>query len=115
MMRLTDLNPKWFNEGGGRSGQGVSFDCPHCVAAGHVRGGRTQRLGVPFTNPLDGGAPVDLKAPRSWWPALGSDTIPDGTHWQRTGDTFETLTLSPSVDASASGHWHGFVRNGAIV
>jgi hypothetical protein len=32
--------------------------------------------------------------------------------WQRTGETFETLTLTPSVDCSAWGHWHGFITNG---
>ncbi len=37
-------------------------------------------------------------------------------YWQRTGDTFETLTLTPSVDAASHGvgHWHGFITNGEI-
>ena len=34
--------------------------------------------------------------------------------WKRTGENFETLTLTPSVDASAEGHWHGFITNGNI-
>ncbi len=41
----------------------------------------------------------------------------DGSNhiWDLQGqDDFESLTLSPSVDASASGHWHGFVRLGDI-
>lgn len=25
------------------------------------------------------------------------------------------LTVTPSIDASASGHWHGFITNGEIV
>lgn len=25
-----------------------------------------------------------------------------------------TLTLTPSVDASKHGHWHGFITNGEI-
>jgi hypothetical protein len=38
--------------------------------------------------------------------------FPDAKHWQRTGDTFENLTLSPSLDFSARGEWHGSITNG---
>lgn len=35
--------------------------------------------------------------------------------WNLQGqEDFETLTLTPSIDASASGHWHGYIRNGQI-
>lgn len=34
--------------------------------------------------------------------------------WTRDGDNFDTLTISPSVDASATGHWHGFIQGGQI-
>jgi hypothetical protein len=27
---------------------------------------------------------------------------------------FDQISVSPSLDASAAGHWHGFIRNGAI-
>jgi|CXWL01.1.fsa_nt_gi hypothetical protein len=68
---------------------GITFDCPvH----------KTHRLGVMFANPIDG-LPPDSSA----------------THlWQRSGDTFETMTLEPSVDASKVGCWHGKVTNGEI-
>jgi hypothetical protein len=42
----------------------------------------------------------------------GQAVGPPGTLWRRTGTTFEKLTLSPSVDASNSGHWHGLVELG---
>lgn len=29
--------------------------------------------------------------------------------------TFETMTVTPSIDGSAGGLWHGFITNGAIV
>jgi hypothetical protein len=35
--------------------------------------------------------------------------------WTLVGDSFESLTISPSVDASAAGHWHGFIQAGKIV
>jgi hypothetical protein len=92
-MRLIDLKPRWWALTG-RHGQGVSFDCPHCVEA---RVARPQRIAVAFENPLDGG-----------------ERAPDDTHWTRTGDTFDGLTLNPSIDGSHLGHWHGWVTAGAI-
>jgi hypothetical protein len=99
-MKLTDLNPRWTGIGGG-SGiiTGVTFDCPHC---------RTQRLGVTFKNAID---------PNGWL-AKGVTRHHDKNEWDREGETFETLTLTPSVDTSRAdfeGHWHGYIRNGEIV
>lgn len=111
-MKLKDLAPHWSVDadiviGGearhykGRMGMGITFACPHCVALypGVMdRGGPVQFLGVWFANPIDGKPPTD-----------------DAKHlWQRTGESFKNLTLSPSVDASELGHWHGFIRNGEI-
>jgi hypothetical protein len=31
------------------------------------------------------------------------------------GAAFQTGTVTPSIDASASGHWHGHITNGLIV
>jgi hypothetical protein len=86
-MRLVSLEPRWISRDG-RVGLGVSFLCPRCKA---------QRLFVAFETPLDGGAPLD-----------------ESRKWQRTGDTFDTLTLTPSIDASQSGHWHGWVEAGEV-
>jgi len=30
------------------------------------------------------------------------------------GGSFDTLTVTPSIDASASGNWHGLITNGEI-
>lgn len=96
-MRLTDLDPGWSvtSEGhaAGRTGMGITFKCP-C-------GCPDSYLGVFFANPTDGGAPAPPE-------------IDPKPRWQRTGDTFETLTLTPSIDASKSGHWHGHITNGNI-
>jgi hypothetical protein len=116
-LRLVDLNPHWISEwtppDGAltRHGQGVMFDCPHCVRAGIKSSeSRMVRIPVGFKNPIDGGPPFkdEIKADGQ---ARGRPL------WDRTGDTFETLTLSPSIDASKTheGGWHGFVQNGAIV
>jgi hypothetical protein len=34
--------------------------------------------------------------------------------WSIDRPDFETMNVTPSIDASASGHWHGFIRNGEI-
>ena len=107
-MRLTDLHPQFIGAGGEgiynadgspapeRFGIGIMCTCP-CGNCDELRD-----LYVPFTNPLDGGPLVN-----------------DGhATWQRTGDTFDTLTLTPSIlrsiDKGGCG-WHGFITNGEIL
>ncbi len=77
--RLVDCNPRWITgRYTGQSGdvvRGVHFDCPE----GHEGCSHT----IPFTPALDGTATAGWQR--------------NGAIWQRTGDTFETLTLSPSI------------------
>jgi hypothetical protein len=103
-VKLTDLNPSFIGAGGpgistrtaagelepvpARHGVGLSLDCPCGCGVGCY---------VPFANPLDGGPQYDAQG------------------WQRTGDTFETLTLSPSIQRLSGCKWHGFIRNGEII
>jgi len=104
-MRLTDLNPGFVGHGGPgiltkdrqpipfRHGVGIIFDCP-C--------GCDQPCYVDFKNPMDGGPTVGERGP----------------FWQRTGETFETLSLAPSIlRAKAKGGcgWHGFIRDGEVI
>lgn len=96
-MKLTELNPRWYvlHEGGPKSG--LTFDCPHC----HAR-----RLGVGFHH-------VGIEAIRDEEPDTHVGARPS---WVITGDqdthSFENVSLTPSVDASAFGCWHGFITNG---
>lgn len=111
-MKLIDLHPEFLGAGGEgisnadgspaveRVGVGVQFDCP-C--------GCDSPCFVPFANPLDGCEPIHTGK---------------NNGWQRTGDTFENLTLTPSIlrtrwtDSKGNEHgcgWHGFIRNGEIV
>lgn len=105
-MRLTDLQPKWIK----REEQlvGVTFLCPHCLKF---------RLVVAFA-PLLFHEQMDLihaligmeeEEKGNWIPAKS------GYAWKYTGTSFEALSITPSVDASKSGHWHGHVTSGAIV
>lgn len=103
-MRLTALAPRWVALHGWVGPDfliGVSFLCPHC---------QVQRLAVLFDPPID---PAGIKSEIGWplqWGWANGQPI-----WNRTGaDTFDTLTLMPSVDAGIAGHWHGFIENGEI-
>lgn len=101
-MRLVDLNPQFYRYGGEglrnargdpipeRLGVGLSCDCPCGCGA---------RMAVAFANPIRGGEPV---------------INPGENTWQREGDTFETLTLTPSIQRADPGgcRWHGFLTNG---
>jgi hypothetical protein len=35
--------------------------------------------------------------------------------WSMSSTDFETMTITPSIDASGAGHWHGYVTSGEIV
>ncbi len=106
-MQLLDLAPHWICTAQGRHGMGISLLCPACCK---------QRLAIWFKNPLDGGPAHDIEF-----------------LWERVGDTFETLSLSPSVDGSVPSkcpctrlgpdfagdefdvsHWHGYIRDGQV-
>lgn len=113
--RLADLEPHWviFHGKEGDSPDAIYFKCPE----GHD----DCKHVIPFTPALDG-------TPRT--PTEGR------AQWRRTGDTFETLTLEPSIRriqryanreaAIAAGclpdyitetlfcALHIFIRNGAI-
>lgn len=102
-MKLTDLEAHFLGYGGEgvfhngepiafRPGVGVAFNCP-CGG----RPGCAGPLFIPFANPLDGKPPPDE----------------DTRHgWQRTGETVETLSLTPSVLRVGGCAWHGFITNG---
>lgn len=78
---------------------GLSFDCPHCARSKvSFDDPRFCVIFVALENPIDAGRPFD----------------DCGKVWKRTGDTFETLTLSPSIDASKAhpDGWHGRIVAG---
>lgn len=102
-MRLTELEPTFVDAGGDgiynsdgtpatpRFGVGLASLCP-C--------GCGDRLYVAFANPIDGGSPY----------------INEGQPiWDRVGESFETLTLSPSILRVGGCGWHGFIRDGEII
>lgn len=114
-MKLLELEPRWFDVPGvGGAIDGVSFRCP--CAACLANPAKQVRLGVQFT-PIGVDrvvAAMTQKEKLRHVHELGTFDVPPGIIWKRTGETFETLTLSPSINAEASGHWHGFITKGEI-
>lgn len=98
-MKLTELNPRWLGE------HMFAFQCPHCLKAWLTC----------KSAPMEGGAQRTLIEQ-----AFGNDDYlvagsREETAWQISGRDFETMTVHPSIDASPSGCWHGFIKNGEIV
>jgi hypothetical protein len=104
-MKLVDLNPQFLSSGGDgvfradgskaqrREGVGVLFDCPCGDRA------EEHQCFIPFKNPIDGGPAIEIRG------------------WERTGETFDTLTLSPSILRSKEKGgcgWHGWIRGGEV-
>ncbi len=102
-VKLTDLDPRLVSHGGEgisdsktgepipeRKGVGMTFDCP-C-------GDCHERCYLQFTNPLDGGEECGGGHPT----------------WQRTGEDFETMTLTPSIQRMGDCRWHGYLTNGEL-
>jgi hypothetical protein len=103
-MRLTSLNPQFLSNGGPgitrsdtgepvpkTDGVGVMFDCP----CGNLD--EDHRCYVPFENPIGPGPHLNEKG------------------WKRTGETFEVLTLTPSILRIGDCGWHGFITNGEVI
>lgn len=125
-MKLTDLNPRWYTIEDNGPIVGLTFECPHCHALAKDTGkGSIERIGVPFYHV----ASVDMHNPAPP-PPEGEEAKPkpvfvratfaaadDPGHfvWSAAGDTFAELTLTPSIDASKAGHWHGFVTKGECI
>lgn len=116
-MRLSECGAHFFDEWKGRKGIGLMFYCPLCVKAGLPKEDCVL-LPVNFKNPIDGGPPMPIEVRR--WEENGVKkefTLPQ---WQRSGETIDTLTMSPSINADQQKHeghtgWHGHIQNGMIV
>lgn len=101
-MKLIELNPRWIGAGGEgifdenhnpvpyREKVGVVFDCPVC--------GKEHPCFIPFTNPPDGKPPVKQRVT-----------------WELNGDSFETMSITPSIQRMDKCNWHGFITNGEVI
>jgi uncharacterized protein (DUF983 family) len=108
-VKLIELEPRWLQMDGRKVG--MMLRCPHC---------RTTWLSCMFEPMpvLNGGEdPSQYKLfERELGSAEACDVVPcaKDCKWTRTSDDFATMTINPSLDASASGHWHGRITAGEV-
>ncbi len=88
MIALTRCNPKWIGLLRPNSGEGLTFDCPTC-GPGH-------KLAIYFSNPVDGNSAASWQDPT----------------WKREGETFDSLTVEPSIQYPC---FHGWIEDGKII
>jgi hypothetical protein len=104
-MKLTDLDPQWILRGDRRIG--FTFRSPtkqawrqSCFIEGVSHGEQRRIFESMFAAPH---AVQGCNPDCAWTVAGGIDAA-----------SFETMTVTPSLDGSAGGLWHGFITNGAI-
>lgn len=111
MTMLIDCKPRWITLVGWSAPEpfyiGVSFLCPHCPPDAPEHGPhRRQRLVSLFWPPID---------PGNWLPRiLTPQNQKTHAHTRVSGETFATLTLTPSIGYESIGHWHGHITNGRM-
>ena len=97
-MKLAELEPRWWRFENNGPRVGLTFICPCCKGTD-----RETRLGIAFHE-------------------LGHEAIqdayirlhkPNAKIWTASGDIMD-VTITPSIDASKSGHWHGFITKGEM-
>jgi len=128
-MRLTELRPVWLDHEGQHVA--IMFVCPHCQTAAQTTWltcffkPAADLPQLPQDFPVEG-LQGSSGARLLFYEALKAIGHPDPVEgayhdvvgckkaiaWTRTGDDFSSMSITPSIDASESGHWHGFITNG---
>jgi hypothetical protein len=105
-MKLTELAPEWIGSGGDRvfsSATGLPIPRREQTALWfeYCPCGCGRSFCIHIENPPDGLGPSN----------------PGGPSWHCTGDSFDNLTLAPSIQrADPDGcRWHGFITNGEVL
>jgi hypothetical protein len=101
-MRLVDLDPKWLIYDGERVG--FTFVSPT----------NNQYRQSCFSVAFDTHIQLDMFEEQ-----LGEDVnvqpCNEMAFWTITGDSFDNLSVTPSINGAYGGLWHGFITDGKIV
>lgn len=102
-MRLSELSPRWIT---GENCDLLTFFCPCC---------KEFYLTIKTPGKISEKTMVRLLE-QEFGETWNEFVVPcnPNADWRCVGD-LDSMTITPSVDATASGHWHGFVTNGDIV
>lgn len=120
-MRLVDLKPKWMRLEG--EAVAIIFLCPRCVKRGNGCHGRGltwltctfKALGNREQREL---IEAVIREHQDDFSATGTEEHDvvgcKLLAWKRDSKLLETISVSPSLDASPAGHWHGHIKGGRI-
>jgi hypothetical protein len=104
-MKLIELNPQWFTFNEQRIG--FIFKCPCCPNGPTYLTCKNRVLEITQQwDIIENQFPdIDL-----------SELVPAKVEfsWKILSNDFNTLSVTPSIDASSSGHWHGYITNGEV-
>jgi hypothetical protein len=113
-VKLTDLEPRWIEHDGRRIG--FVFRCPTPIIRADGSVNPTPYRQSCFVER------VPMKTQHEIFERMfGDDSFTvqrcnEACAWTVAGGidsaSFETLTVSPSIDGSGAGFWHGYVKNG---
>jgi hypothetical protein len=99
-VRLTELDPRWLEHD-----RLFIFKCPCCrdrwLTCKNFAATRQQIFDI-----LHDGL-------GETWNEIVVPPKPE-TAWLWSTPSFDVMTVAPSIDASESGHWHGFITAGEI-
>ena len=105
-MRLVDLGPQWVLRDGQRIG--FIFKCPT----------RPDQWQSCYENTPSRDEQMDLHEALVGEKSIVQCCNPS-EHWSIAGGiaaaSFDTMTVTPSLDGSKGGNWHGHITNGEIV
>lgn len=106
-LKLTDLEPRWLSD------NVFTFKCPHCVSGGrekpywlcckNVAMDHREQFRLFYENGGFARGNGFIVVP------MRADAI-----WTWNTRDFATMSVTPSIDASPSGDWHGHITNGEI-
>lgn len=111
-MRLVDLDPRWIEHDGRRVA--FALRCPHCQSTWLTCTLEPTPTRQQHRSIAAAGLPHEVCDDGEPW---SSEVVTCNSQqgWQiASGSTFDDLTVTPSLDASASGHWHGHIQGGEI-
>ena len=101
-MRLAELEPRWVHA------NVFVFRCPHCRE--HWLSCKDVAMSIHDQFELFRAAGLDPAATHKPYVVPMKQEF----SWQFSSRDFATMTVTPSIDASKSGHWHGHIQGGEI-
>lgn len=111
-MKLIDLSPRWIHP------NIFAFKCPHCQVA--ILTCKTIEMDIFDQIDIfvkyfgeENGMTIVPTQPECKW-RLTWSTEPPSIASLIMPPEFLTMTVKPSINAEASGHWHGWITDGMI-